>query len=181
MILRNGKSQKQDISSQVLLTQIHNSNFQNTDNTMSLQQSPRTHSFLLFKTLVFAFFCHTASGEGSADIDAALIQLLQDVEIERYLQTQELQRLEDGTYRIKQGDTLDQIINLTMPESKMKMAFLRQAFVQANPSAFRSSNPNRLIAGMDIRLPNSQDILSLLFVSPPETILKATSHWISYP
>lgn len=166
---------------------IHNSNFQNTDNTMSLQQSTRTRSFLLFKTLVLAFFCHTASGEGSAEIegsadtDAALIQLLQDVEIERYLQAQELERLVDGTYRIKQGDTLDQIINLTMPDSKMKMAFLRQAFVQANPSAFRSSNPNRLIAGMDIRLPNSQDVLSLLFVSPPETIQKATSHWISYP
>ncbi|MBU14548.1 MAG: hypothetical protein CMQ14_05600 [Gammaproteobacteria bacterium] len=151
------------------------------DATMNLEQSFKATSFLLFRTLIFAFLSHSANGQDSADIDAALIQLLQDVEIERYLETQELERLVDGTYRIKPGDTLDQIITLTMPDSKMKMSFLRQAFVQANPSAFRSSNPNRLVSGMDIRLPNADDILSLLFISVPTTIKGATGHWISYP
>ena len=75
----------------------------------------------------------------------------------------------------------DQIIELTMPDSSMKVSFLRQAFVQANPAAFRSSNPNRLIAGTDIRLPNAADILALIFVSPPQTIGEVTRNWISYP
>ena len=54
----------------------------------------------------------------NADIDAALVQLLQDVEIRRYLEQQELDSLSQGTYRTKGGDTLDRIINLTMPNLK---------------------------------------------------------------
>ena len=148
---------------------------------MTLLHSGHPKSRLLIGSVFFAFFCHTATGQGSARIDAALIQLLQDVEVERYLAAQELERLESGTYRIKPGDTLDQIIELTMPDSSMKVSFLRQAFVQANPAAFRSSNPNRLIAGTDIRLPNAADILALIFVSPPQTIGEVTRNWISYP
>ena len=102
----------------------------------------------------------------NADIDAALVQLLQDVEIRRYLEQQELDSLSQGTYRTKGGDTLDRIINLTMPNSRIRRSFLRQAFVQANPRAFRSSNPNRLIAGVDIRLPTAEDVLALIFLSP---------------
>ena len=45
----------------------------------------------------------------NADIDAALVQLLQDVEIRRYLEQQELDSLSQGTYRTKGGDTLDRI------------------------------------------------------------------------
>ena len=122
----------------------------------------------------------SAVGQNS-DIDAALVQLLQDVEIRRYLEQQELDSLTEGTYRTKGGDTLDRIINLTMPNSRIRRSFLRQAFVQANPPAFRSANPNRLIAGVDIRLPTAEDILELIFSTSPETIADSTSQWISYP
>ena len=117
----------------------------------------------------------------NADIDAALVQLLQDVEIRRYLEQQELDSLSQGTYRTKGGDTLDRIINLTMPNSSIKRSFLRQAFVQANPRAFRSSNPNRLIAGVDIRLPTAEDVLALIFFTSPEVIADSTAQWISFP
>ena len=117
----------------------------------------------------------------NADIDAALVQLLQDVEIRRYLEQQELDSLSQGTYRTKGGDTLDRIINLTMPNSSIKRSFLRQAFVQANPRAFRSSNPNRLIAGVDIRLPTAEDVIALIFFTSPEVIADSTAQWISYP
>ena len=117
----------------------------------------------------------------NADIDAALVQLLQDVEIRRYLEQQELDSLSQGTYRTKGGDTLDRIINLTMPNSRIRRSFLRQAFVQANPRAFRSSNPNRLIAGVDIRLPVAEDVLALIFFTSPEAIADSTAQWISYP
>ena len=60
-------------------------------------------------------------------------------------------------------------------------SFLRQAFVQANPRAFRSSNPNRLIAGVDIRLPTAEDVLALIFFTSPEVIADSTAQWISYP
>ena len=130
----------------------------------------------LFTTVVSS----SAVGQ-NADIDAALVQLLQDVEIRRYLEQQELDSLNQGTYRTKGGDTLDRIINLTMPTSRIRRSFLRQAFVQANPRAFRSSNPNRLIAGVDIRLPTAEDVLDLIFFTSPEVIADSTAQWISFP
>ena len=130
----------------------------------------------LFTTVVSS----SAVGQ-NADIDAALVQLLQDVEIRRYLEQQELDSLNQGTYRTKGGDTLDRIINLTMPTSRIRRSFLRQAFVQANPRAFRSSNPNRLIAGVDIKLPTAEDLLALIFSTSPEVIADSTAQWISYP
>ena len=130
----------------------------------------------LFTTVVSS----SAVGQ-NADIDAALVQLLQDVEIRRYLEQQELDSLNQGTYRTKGGDTLDRIINLTMPTSRIRRSFLRQAFVQANPRAFRSSNPNRLIAGVDIKLPTAEDVLDLIFFTSPEVIADSTAQWISFP
>ncbi|MBH74112.1 MAG: hypothetical protein CMM57_10770 [Rhodospirillaceae bacterium] len=130
----------------------------------------------LFTTVVSS----SAVGQ-NADIDAALVQLLQDVEIRRYLEQQELDSLNQGTYRTKGGDTLDRIINLTMPTSRIRRSFLRQAFVQANPRAFRSSNPNRLIAGVDIKLPTAEDLLALIFSTSPEVIADSTAQWISFP
>lgn len=137
-------------------------------------------AFITLGHLLTIFFSSSAVGQ-NADIDAALVQLLQDVEIRRYLEQQELESLSQGTYRTKGGDTLDRIINLTMPSSRIRRSFLRQAFVQANPRAFRSSNPNRLIAGVDIRLPTAEDVLALIFFTSPEVIADSTAQWISYP
>ena len=136
--------------------------------------------FVITGVLCTEMVSSSAVGQ-NADIDAALVQLLQDVEIRRYLEQQELDSLNQGRYRTKGGDTLDRIINLTMPNSRIRRSFLRQAFVQANPPAFRSSNPNRLIAGVDIRLPTAEDILALIFSTSPETIADSTAQWISFP
>ncbi|MBJ06701.1 MAG: hypothetical protein CMQ45_11405 [Gammaproteobacteria bacterium] len=136
--------------------------------------------FVITGVLCTEMVSFSAVGQ-NADIDAALVQLLQDVEIRRYLEQQELDSLNQGRYRTKGGDTLDRIINLTMPNSRIRRSFLRQAFVQANPPAFRSSNPNRLIAGVDIRLPTAEDILALIFSTSPETIADSTAQWISFP
>ena len=137
-------------------------------------------AFIIIGHLLTIMVSSSAVGQ-NADIDAALVQLLQDVEIRRYLEQQELDSLSQGTYRTKGGDTLDRIINLTMPNSRIRRSFLRQAFVQANPRAFRSSNPNRLIAGVDIRLPTAEDVLALIFFTSPEVIADSTAQWISYP
>ena len=137
-------------------------------------------AFIAIGHLLSIIISSSAVGQ-NADIDAALVQLLQDVEIRRYLEQQELESLSQGTYRTKGGDTLDRIINLTMPSSRIRRSFLRQAFVQANPRAFRSSNPNRLIAGVDIRLPTAEDVLALIFSTSPEGIADSTAQWISYP
>lgn len=137
-------------------------------------------AFIVIGHLLPMMVSSSAVGQ-NADIDAALVQLLQDVEIRRYLEQQELDSLSQGTYRTKGGDTLDRIINLTMPNSRIKRSFLRQAFVQANPRAFRSSNPNRLIAGVDIRLPTAEDVLALIFFTSPEVIADSTAQWISFP
>ena len=137
-------------------------------------------AFVTIGYLITIMVSPSAVGQ-NADIDAALVQLLQDVEIRRYLEQQELDSLSQGTYRTKGGDTLDRIINLTMPNSRIRRSFLRQAFVQANPRAFRSSNPNRLIAGVDIRLPVAEDVLALIFFTSPEAIADSTAQWISFP
>lgn len=114
-------------------------------------------------------------------IDAALRTLLEDVEIQRYLIQRQAEQLESGSYQVQVGDTLDQIIKITMTESDIKNEFLRRAFVQANPSAFRSGNPNWLIAGRRIRIPTADDVLAVIFISPPVSVPQSTKNWIQFP
>lgn len=114
-------------------------------------------------------------------IDAALRTLLEDVEIQRYLIQRQAEQLESGSYQVQVGDTLDQIIKITMTESDIKNEFLRRAFVQANPSAFRSGNPNWLIAGRRIRIPTAYDVLAVIFISPPVSVPQSTKNWIQFP
>ena len=66
-------------------------------------------------------------------------------------------------------------------DSGIKKQFIRSAFVQANPGAFRSQNPNWLLAGKEMRIPTAQDILALIFVEAPESTSKSTRNWIKFP
>ena len=103
----------------------------------------------------------------NADIDAALVQLLQDVEIRRYLEQQELDSLSQGTYCTKGGDTLDRIINLTMPNSSIKRTFLRQALFKFNPRALDLRIPrNRLIGRSRHSTSDCRGCLLIFFTSP---------------
>ena len=66
-------------------------------------------AFIVIGHLLTMVVSSSAVGQ-NADIDAALVQLLQNVEIRRYLEQQELDSLSQGTYRTKGEDTLDELL-----------------------------------------------------------------------
>ena len=68
-----------------------------------------------------------------------------------------------GYYLVQQGDTLDEIINRLVGDTPIRNRILREAFVQANPNSFRNSNPNYMLAGVNLRVPDANDIIELLF------------------
>ena len=53
----------------------------------------------------------------------------------------------NGTHRVRRGETLDMVIRKVAPNSAIQPRILQQAFVRANPHAFRRGNPNWLYAG----------------------------------
>ena len=136
---------------------------------------------VLLCSLVAAWAITPLASADEMNVDSALKLLLEDVEIQRYLRERQVDQLKSGSYRVQVGDTLDEIIELIMSESGVKKSFIRQAFVQANPSAFRSGNPNWLIAGREIRVPTADDVLALIFVTPPKSINVSTKNWVKYP
>jgi len=136
---------------------------------------------VLLCSLVAAWAITPLASADEMNVYSALKLLLEDVEIQRYLRERQVDQLKSGSYRVQVGDTLDEIIELIMSESGVKKSFIRQAFVQANPSAFRSENPNWLIAGREIRVPTADDVLALIFVTPPKSINESTKNWVKYP
>lgn len=136
---------------------------------------------VLLCSLVAAWAITPLASADEMNVDSALKLLLEDVEIQRYLRERQVDQLKSGSYRVQVGDTLDEIIELIMSESGVKKSFISQAFVQANPSAFRSGNPNWLIAGREIRVPTADDVLALIFVTPPKSINESTKNWVKYP
>jgi Tfp pilus assembly protein FimV len=63
------------------------------------------------------------------------------------------------TYQVVSGDTLDQVIRKTMPNSPLRPDILRNAFIQQNPQAFTKSPPRALMAGVVLNVPNHDDLL----------------------
>lgn len=63
------------------------------------------------------------------------------------------------TYQVVSGDTLDQVIRKTMPNSPLRADILRNAFIQQNPQAFTKSPPRSLMAGVVLNVPNHDDLL----------------------
>jgi Tfp pilus assembly protein FimV len=63
------------------------------------------------------------------------------------------------TYQVVSGDTLDQVIRKTMPNSPLRADILRNAFIQQNPQAFTKSPPRALMAGVVLNVPNHDDLL----------------------
>jgi hypothetical protein len=64
-----------------------------------------------------------------------------------------------STYQVMSGDTLDKVIQKTMPDSPLRMDILRNAFVQQNPQAFTKSPPRALMAGSVLNVPNHDDLV----------------------
>ena len=110
----------------------------------------------------------------SAEMDRALDILLAD---ESVLSS-------SGYYLVQQGDTLDEIINRLVGDTPIRNRILREAFVQANPNSFRNSNPNYMLAGVNLRVPDANDIIELLFdMNSPtmRSMSQSRDSWVRFP
>ena len=105
-----------------------------------------------------------AKGSGQRGVDEALAQLLRG-----FAQLEgELARVQFGgeRYRVQPGDTLDEIIFKTLGDLSVRHEVVRDAFVRANPRAFRRKNPNYLLAGVELRVPGAEDFRAVVFDDP---------------
>ena len=178
-----------------------------TFSLLSLGRAPIRNLFRIFAVLVFASGCATvelepelalASDEDSveeidvAELDAALARLIRDLEaaIEATRvadkNTKKAVLAEDGTYLVKPGDYLDKIIKQTAGNSRIRPSILRRAFVRANPSAFKRSNPNWMLANKRLKVPDVDDIKEVIFKDIDPNKAKARGidpyeGWIQYP
>lgn len=105
-----------------------------------------------------------ARGSGQRSVDSALSQLLRgfatlEGELARVPQA-------GGRYRVQPGDTLDDIIFRTLGDLSVRHEVVRDAFIRANPRAFRRKNPNYLFAGVELRIPGAQDFRAVVFDDP---------------
>ena len=121
----------------------------------------------------------------SSEIDRALEILLQDYNLDDYLGVMDESSLnQSGFYIVQPGDTLDEIIMKLIGETPIRNRVLRDAFVQANPNSFRNSNPNYMLAGVRLRVPDAEDILELLFDMNSPTmrdVNQSRENWVHFP
>lgn len=91
----------------------------------------------------------------------------------------------NGTYKVRRGETLDMVIHRLTPNSSIKLRILRQAFVRANPHAFRRNNPNWLYAGSVLHVPEVDHLRQVIFKKSPSQLKKniagAKADWIRFP
>ena len=121
----------------------------------------------------------------SAEIDRALDILLRDYNLDDYLEVMDESSLnQSGFYIVQVGDTLDEIIMKLVGETPIRNRILRDAFVQANPNSFRNRNPNYMLAGVRLRVPDAGDILELLFdMNSPtmRSVNQSRDNWVHFP
>lgn len=103
-----------------------------------------------------------------------------------------------GVVTVQRGDTLDRVIRRTLGETPFSDAFLRKAFVQLNPHAFRASgNPNLISAGSTLHVPTAAQLQQLMHAHYPHsaavqgaghdsttahaTDAEARKRWVRYP
>ena len=85
-----------------------------------------------------------------------------------------------STYNVRRGDTLDAIIRQSFNTSKIRKPIIRQAFVKANPSAFRRGNPNWMYAGKVRTMPERKDFQKAIFVDGAPAA-SGKRDWVRYP
>ena len=99
------------------------------------------------------------------------------------------------TYTPRNGETLDHVIQVTMPDSPLKMDLLRRAFISQNPQAFVTplTTPPRMKKGAVLTVPDHQKLLQATvapLVAEPEgdgcAPASASSaddrkRWVRYP
>ena len=121
---------------------------------------------------------HMASGSDS--VDSALATLLGTDVANRRAVKNESTAGYGSTYRVRRGDTLDAIIRRSFNTSKIRRPIIRQAFVKANPSAFRRSNPNWMYAGKVLTMPKVGDFQKAIFVNGAPAA-SGKNNWVTYP
>ena len=62
-------------------------------------------------------------------------------------------------YTVLRGETLDRVIQKTMPGSPLKIEILRNAFLELNPQAFVTGKVARLKAGAVLQVPDHVQLL----------------------
>ena len=74
-----------------------------------------------------------------------------------------------ASYTPRKGETLDHVIQVTMPDSPLKMDLLRRAFISQNPQAFVTpiTTPPRMKKGAVLSIPDHKKLL--LSVAGPLT------------
>ena len=91
----------------------------------------------------------------------------------------------NGTHRVRRGETLDMVIRKVAPNSAIQPRILRQAFVRANPHAFRRGNPNWLYAGAVLQIPDIEHLRQVIFKTSPNRLKKNISDnkagWVRFP
>jgi len=120
----------------------------------------------------------------SLEIEKALEILLADYDIDDYLKVRDEVTLSSGYYLVQSGDTLDELIVRLVGNTPIRKKILREAFVHANPNSFRNSNPNYMLAGIRLRIPDADDIIELLFdMNSPamRNMNQSRESWVHFP
>lgn len=143
----------------------------------------------VISSLLLAVIGISLAQADAKESELALAQILKDIEkIDAELSTQAegTEALADGYYMIVRGDTLDRIIDRVVPKTSLRKTILRQAIVRANPHAFKRANPNWMYANKRIKLPDTDDIKSVIFASTPgdkkqQKTAVDKKDWVRYP
>ena len=147
---------------------------------------------ILSCVFLLSFVAKDASGQVTyRATEDALKQLVKDIEALRKAPASGLQDKKDnpsglvaGSYVTKPGDTLNRIILRQLPDLPLRRNIIRMAIVKANPHAFKRKNPNWMYAGKTLRLPNVDDIRSVVFREAAVEQGGFTANpdsWIKYP
>lgn len=135
--------------------------------------------------VTICFFLLTTSAiAADSNLDRALETLLEGYDIQDYLEILDDEEMSSGYYQVRTGDTLDNIILRAIGETPIRKNILRDAFVSANPNSFRNGNPNYLLAGKRLRIPDAQDIIELLFDMNSREMRGANrsrDSWVHFP
>ena len=138
------------------------------------------HIFICLFLVIFPAISQGASLE----IEKALEILLADYDIDDYLKVRAEVTLSSGYYLVQSGDTLDELIVRLVGNTPIRKKILREAFVHANPNSFRNSNPNYMLAGIRLRIPDADDIIELLFdMNSPamRNMNQSRESWVHFP
>jgi Tfp pilus assembly protein FimV len=91
-------------------------------------------------------------------------------------------------YRVRPGDSLDRIIQKALPNSPLKIEYLRDAVVRANPGVFAHSGSYRIHSGQVLQLPDLAQVLRATMEpllqsseSKAQTDEQIRRRWVHYP